>query len=40
MNAKPLTYPFETIAAFWPDDKLATKLMVAIFNASGRRRPP
>ncbi len=39
MNARPPKYPFGTIAAYGPDNKLATKLVVAIFRHSGQRQP-
>jgi len=39
MNAKPPKYPLGTIAAYGPDNKLATKLVVAIFRHSGQGEP-
>jgi len=39
MNARPPKYPFGTIAAYGPDNKLATKLVVAIFRHSGQGEP-
>ncbi len=39
MNAKPPKYPLGTVAAYGPDSKQATKLVVAIFRHSGQGEP-
>lgn len=40
MNAMPPTYPMGTIAAYGPDNRLATKLVVAIVRHPGQEEPP
>jgi hypothetical protein len=39
MNAKPPKYPVGTVAAYGPDDTLATKLVVVIFRHAGQGEP-
>jgi hypothetical protein len=39
MNTNPPKYPLGTIAAYGPDDRLATKLVVAIFTHFGQKEP-
>ena len=36
---KSVKYPIGTIAAYGPDNKLATKLVVAVFKTPGRKEP-
>ena len=36
---KSVKYPIGTIAAYGPDNKLATKLVVAVFKTPGRKVP-